>query len=119
MRIIREVILDTVDGTQDQISLHGLLAHTFGFSIQLLITGTIAGSVKLQGSDDPVPDSNFLATTMTVTNWTDIVGSTQSITGAGTLTYNVSDSMFNFVRVIYTYGSGTGTITAIFNGKGF
>jgi len=119
MRVIRELLLDGADGSVNQTSLHGLLTHSVGNSIQIEITGTLVGSLKLQGSSDPVPDSNFQAKTMKVDNWTDMLGSTQAITGSGTVMYNISDTFFNWVRVVYTSTSGTGTITAAFNAKGF
>lgn len=119
MRILNEKLLNAVDASVSQNSAHGLLASAFGYSLQAVITGTATGTLKLQGSNDPVPDASFLVPTFTVSNWTDILDSTQSVTGAGTLLYNVEGVFYNWVRAVYTASSGTGTITIIFNSKGF
>lgn len=128
MRIINELILGTksssgvitgADASVDQTSLHGLLAHMIGFSIQAVITGTAAGTIKLQGSSDPVPDARFDAATFPVSNWQDILDSSEPVTGAGVVDYNVQGTFYNWVRVVYTASSGTGTIAVTFNAKGF
>ena len=129
MRILNELLLGTksssgvvtgADASVSQTSAHGLLAHMIGFSIQAIITGTAIGSLKLQGSSDPVPDSNFPASgNWNVSNWTDIADSSEPVTGAGTIEYNVKSVYYNWVRVVYTSSSGTGTMVIRFNTKGF
>lgn len=95
----------------------------FGYSIQVVFTGTPTGSFKLQGSCDPIIKGNPAGQTpQTPAHWSDIENSTQSITAAGDFVYNVADSEYNYVRLIYTDTSGgtsTASLTsAIFNGKG-
>jgi hypothetical protein len=119
MRLLNEVLLNAGDASVNITSMHGLVAHVFGYNIQIIMTGTAAGSVKLQGSSDPVPDSNFNVANFPVTNWTDIERSTYPINGVGTLDFNVADSYYNWVRVVYTAASGTGTMTIRLNTKGF
>lgn len=119
MRIINELILNNADASVPQTSLNGLLANAFGYSIQIEITGNVIGTLQLNGSDDDVPESNFSAATYAVTNWTPIDNSQRAVTGAGSITYNVNDAMYNWVQVVFTPASGTGTITARFNAKGF
>lgn len=119
MRILNEILLNAGDASGDLTSNHGLLAHVFGYSIQAVITGSAAGTLKLQGSSDPVPDSNFNVVSYPVSNWTDIVNSSEPVTGAGTVIYNVEGVFYNWVRVVYTSSSGTGTMTIRFNSKGF
>jgi len=119
MRLSNELILNAGDASGDLTSTQGLVAHVFGYSIQIVITGTPEGDIKLQGSSDPVPDASFKVSTFPVANWTDIECSTKTITGAGTLTYDVADVFYNWVRVIYTATSGIGTLTMRLNTKGF
>ncbi len=69
------------------------------FWIGILFTGVdVVGSLKLQGSDN---DSDF---------W-DISGSTQAITASTRHAWNVSDVHYPYVRVVWTYTSGTGNIS--------
>lgn len=119
MRVLQEILLNAGDASGDLTSEHGLLAHAFGYSIQVVITGSAAGSISLQGSSDPVPNSNFNVRTFPVANWTDIADSLEAVTGAGTVMYNVANASYNWVRVIYTSASGTGTMTIRLNTKGF
>lgn len=89
------------------------LYQIFGYSIQAVFTGTPTGTFKLQASDDPVPQAAQAASGVyTATNWTDIANSSQSVTAAGSIIWNVSEVMYNYVRVVYTDGSG-GASTAI------
>lgn len=97
------------------------LLNMFGYNIQIVFTGTPTGSFKLQASADPIyrgaPGHQY-----TPTNWTDVVNSTFSVSAAGNVMWNVSEVMYNYVRVVYSDSSG-GASTAIitvaeFNGKG-
>lgn len=120
MRLLNKLLLQNQDASVSFNSPAGLLAHVFGFSIQAIITGTAAGTMKLQGSNDPVPDSDFPSTPVwTPTNWTDVANSSEPVTGAGTLMYDFNQCPgYNWVRVVYTSSSGTGTISLRFNTKG-
>jgi len=120
MRVVNELIFNAVDGSISQTSAPLIVDHSWGFAIQLVITGTVAGTVKLQGSCDPGPNANFQAANDPyIVDWTDIANSSLPVTGAGTLTYDVVKTAYPWVRVVYTASSGTGTITARFNAKGF
>lgn len=100
------------------------LYQMYGYSIQLVFTGTPTGSFKLQGSADPVPQAGSPSITAqpVPTNWTDIANSSNMVAAAGSVMYNVSEVMYNYVRVVYTdtsSGSSTAVITvSTFNGKG-
>lgn len=97
------------------------LGHVCNYSIQLVFTGTPVGTFKLQCSNDAgSPNAGSAATLATgVTNWTDVADSSQSITTAGDMVWNVSNAGYNFVRVVYTRDSSTGSLTsARINTKG-
>lgn len=69
------------------------------FWIGILFSGVdVVGSIKLQGSDNQ-------------TDWWDISGSTQAITASTRHAWNVSDVHYPYVRVAWTYTSGTGNIS--------
>jgi hypothetical protein len=120
MRVVNEIILQPSDASVNQTSLPAVTDHSWGYAVQVIVTGTAAGTVKLQGSCDPGPNANFQAANdTTVINWTDIANSSQPVTGAGTVTYDVVKTAYPWVRVVYTASSGTGTIAAHFNAKGF
>lgn len=120
MRVLNETLLSNGDASGNLTSAQGLLAHVFGFSIQVEITGTAAGTIKLQGSNDPVPDTfGPSPSSYPVVNWSDIADSSQPVTGAGSVFYNFDGCFYNWVRVVYTASSGSGTMTITLNTKGF
>lgn len=97
------------------------LGHVVNYSIQLVFTGTPNGSFKLQCSNDEgrpeaasEDDRDFK-----ITNWTDITDSAQAVTAAGDHTYDVQNAGYRWVRVVWTFSSGSGTLSsARFNTKG-
>lgn len=91
------------------------LTNVFGYAIQGVIVGTPTGTVKLQSSCDVVIDN------VVPTNWSDIDDSSQTVSGAGTFEYNVTDVGYTYVRLVYTdgsSGSSTATMSATINSKG-
>ena len=93
------------------------LNQIFGYAIQIFFAGTPTGTFKLQSSCDANSGNIF------PTNWTDISNSSFSVSAAGNVEWNVADSFYNWVRVVYTDGSSgnsTATITtSTCNIKGF
>jgi autotransporter adhesin len=54
-----------------------------------------------------------------ISNWTDIADSAQTISASGDHAYQVENSGYRWVRLVWTQTSGSGTITsARFNCKG-
>lgn len=96
------------------------LLNMFGYAIQVEFSGTPTGTFKLQASCDQsnpgVPNQT------TPLDWTDIAGSSATVAASGDITWNATETMYNWVRLVYTDTSGgtsTATITdATFNGKG-
>jgi hypothetical protein len=119
MRIQNSIL--TLSGTSMAVDIQSdevWLGHICNFSIQLVFTGTPTGSLKLQCSNDEGAIETNIPNA-TITNWTDIAGSTQAISAAGNHTWNVQNCGYRWVRFVYTATSGSGTITsARFNVKG-
>lgn len=92
----------------------------FGGSIQAVWTGaSVDGTFKLQISNDIVrvtPSTGDVGTE--IVNWTDYTGSSTTAAGAGDFMWNMVYSNFRWVRLVFTRTSGTGTLNAIFSGKG-
>jgi len=87
-------------------SLAGYLDESAGFCIQAAFTGSPVGSIKIQGSNDPV-----------LLGYTDIPTSITAISAAGNYMINVEFPYYSYVQLVYTRTSGTGTLYATFNSK--
>lgn len=87
-------------------------------SIHFIVGSGVTGSFTLQGSNQnvqvyPGPDQAGY-----VTQWADYVGVTASNGVANSYIYNLPDIGWRWLRVKYTHGSGSGSITELFTGKG-
>lgn len=126
MRINNEDLLE-VNGTRATVSLATSttlkpiwLGHIANYSIQLVFTGTPAGAFSLQASND-VGNPHATADTQmyaTVTHWTDITGSSQVVAAAGNHMWNVENTGYAWVRVVWT-ASGSGTTPVLTNANAF
>jgi len=94
------------------------LNQIFACAIQAVASGAPVGSLKLQASCDDVPSGTGSNPSANVTHWSDIAGTTQAVSASGNYFWNVSDIGFKWIRVVYTFTSGTGTLTITYNGKG-
>lgn len=103
------------------------LKSIYTYSIAATITGTPTGTLKLQASNDPETNDTQYATstnlppTQVPVNWADIANSSFAVTTSGVTMWNVNAVGYNYVRVVYTDGSGgssTATMSTVFNGKG-
>jgi hypothetical protein len=84
------------------------ISGVLGYSIQAIWTAgsTPVGVLKLQGSNDN-------------SNWSDISGATSNVSGnTGNSVFNASGVYYNYVRLVYTNTSGTGTLDASLVTKG-
>jgi hypothetical protein len=93
------------------------LENAVDFAIQVVFTGTPTGSFKLQCSCDPVPAPALAfgpngSPQLSPAHWTDIAGSSATVSAAGDITWNYQDCGFTYVRVVYTDGS-SGASTAL------
>ena len=79
------------------------------YAIQAAFTGTFSGALKLQVSNDDLDTAPV--------NWDDLASSSTAITAAGTYTWNVSSVAYRWVRVVYTFTSGSITLSLTFTGR--
>ncbi len=83
------------------------LNHIYGFSIQVVWSGgTAIGAFTVQASNDI---TNVGAN---VLNWETVANSSIAASGSGSAFYNYNGAFYKWFRIVYTYTSGTGTITA-------
>lgn len=120
MRNVNVNLLTSVAMNANRTSNAIQLNWMVGYSIQAVFTGSsINGTIKLQGSSDPASDGP--QPLLTPTNWTDIANSSVTISAAGSQLWNTSDVYYNWVRFVYTDGSGgtsNGVLSVKFSGKG-
>lgn len=88
------------------------LDEVVSYSIQAVFTGSPAGTLQLQSSDDIV---NVTGTGPT--NWTIITDSINGISAAGSYTINVEFPAYSWVRLQYIPSAGSGTLNARINAK--
>lgn len=119
MRILNESLLSggSMAGNLNSVPLN--LEFAFGYAIQCEFTGSPVGSLKLQGSNDAAPDANFQFPNFAPTNWTDLSGTSTAVAAAGSVMFNAASTYYRYVRVVYTFTSGTGSLSIVGNTKGF
>lgn len=82
-------------------------------SVQVVATGTLVGTLKLQFSNDIPTISGIGATPI---NWTDIPSASVAVSGAGSFAIAPINIAYNWIRAVYTKTSSTGspkvTVTA-------
>lgn len=86
------------------------------FAVQVVWTGSPVGTITLESSCDK--GSDMIGTG--VTTWDPVSGASQATSGAaGSVTFNYTAKPgYNWLRVVYTRTSGTGVLSAKYNGKG-
>ena len=97
------------------------LRHVVNYNIQLAWTGTAAGMLHLQLSNDAAStDMSGTIASNSISTWTDISGSEQLVSGAGNHAWQVQNAGYLWVRVVWQPTSGTATLSsARFATKGF
>ncbi len=91
------------------------LGHVAIAAIQVMFSGAApTGSFKLQASCDAgnhraSGEANQYAT---VTNWTDVANSATAVSASGSVLWNIADPGYQWVRVVWTFTSGTGTVSS-------
>lgn len=82
------------------------------FAMQAIWTGSPVGTLAIQGSND------YVATAADVVNWSTLSNTQVTVNGAGNFLWNATEMGMYWVRLVYTFTSGSGTLTANFVGKG-
>jgi hypothetical protein len=106
MRFVRDAVITTQSAAGNLTSIVVDANQLLSISAQAIATGTIAGTLKMQVSND-------LVTTPATppTNWTDVSGVSVAISGAGTALIPKTDLTYRWIRFVYTATSGTGNLT--------
>lgn len=120
MKQYNEPIIIAGDASGNLESTPAQIGSYLGYTIQFIISGNPTGTATLQGSIDvgqPIPMQPVFG--QGVTNWEDIANSSYPVTGAGQIVWNVGRSFYKWVKVVYTATSGTGSITARIQPKGY
>lgn len=109
MRYVNETIMSAVTINADVQSAALDTSSMIQVSAQAVVTGTVAGTLKMQASNDPG----------TPTSWSDISGATIAISNAGTYFIPKQDICYMAVRLAYVSTSGTGALTAKVKANGY
>ena len=113
MRVSNELGLSALDmsvvGSQNGSAI--LVQNCVSFSVQSVSTSTGVGVIKVQVSNDSVKD--------TPTNWTDLASATINVTAASTLILAKTEICYQWIRLVYTRTSGSGTLNARVKTIGF
>lgn len=83
----------------------------YGCSLQFKYTGAPEGTMTVEATDDEIVPAASQ-------NWVTVAGSSVTVTGVGDWIYNIADLNTGFIRLRYTFTSGTGTLTAKIVTKG-
>jgi hypothetical protein len=80
-------------------------------SVQVVIAGGTSptGALKVQFSNDPGGPQN---TTQPPTHWSDVPSATVSATDNGVYAIPKFDVAYNWLKLVWTFTSGTGTLSA-------
>lgn len=125
MRQSFEKLIDAGDATTNPLNSGKIDARQV-YSLSLVLTsssGTNAGTIKLQGSNDICAFGNVVAA-FTPTTWADIpaalVDGSGTVASGATVTLVVKQLCYAWVRAVWTpSGGAAGNITAIINTQGF
>lgn len=80
------------------------LSGKIGFAIHTIFTGSPVGTFYISVSIDG-------------TNWILLPDSSQAVSGAGDILFNVKESFYLLAKLHYTYSSGSGNAQASFSTK--
>lgn len=96
----------STDMSSNITSLPQNLDDTCSYCIQATFTGSPVGTIKLQGSNDPV-----------LLGYTDITETIVAVSAAGSYMVNVEFPAYSFVQLVYIKTSGSGVLNAKINAK--
>lgn len=98
----------------DKVDCQQLFAASF---IAVFTDGAAAGTLKIQGSNDPCPYSN-LAADFTPTNWVDIPSASVVVASGATSTVMLTQIAYRWIRAVWTRSGAAGTLDILINAQG-
>lgn len=114
MRSIVAIEINVADGTTNPMSLAIETDQWYAFSVQAIGTGSIAGTMKVQVSNDP--GSNLGVNTPT--NWIDLPMASVALSSLIGLIPK-TDCSYNWIRIVFTSSGGAGAFKAQIKGCAF
>ncbi len=87
------------------------LKHVYGFSVTASWTGSGTGTFTLQACNDIETPTDYALTYPGLTNWVTIANSSQASSLGSPLMWNYSNTMYRFMRVVFTVSGGTIVLT--------
>lgn len=112
MRQLQEIIFNAGNVAGNLTGNTIWAGQLFAVSAQSSVTGTVAGTMKFQFSNDVV------APGVAPTNWSDIPNATVAISNTALYAIAKTDLCYNYIRLVYVSTSGSGTMTASINAQG-
>lgn len=106
------------DASLTQTSIPIYIGNDFGWSSQIVFTGSPAGTVIAEASNDPQGSNPQSPGHEAPINWTPIANATFTIAAAGNCMFNVTEGYYGWIHFVWTPTSGTGTLTGRVQIKG-
>jgi hypothetical protein len=114
MRFLNETVVSAVSVPSNSQSSEVDSSYMTNVSAQGIFSGTAAGTLKLQTSNDKPKAPNLSTVTFTVTNWTDIPNASVSVSGSGSYLIPKTDLCNQYIRSAFvSTATGVQNITAV------
>lgn len=113
MYVYNDTLIESVVDMSADFTLEPVfLGNIFSYSIQLAFEGAPIGEFKLECSNDKAKGiaPGRQTQSSSVTSWTDVTDSHQSITEAGNHTWDTRGFGYQWARVSYSATSGAGQL---------
>lgn len=98
----------------DKVDCQQLFAASF---IAVFTDNTAAGTLKVQGSNDPCDYSNLAASFVPV-NWVDVPSASVVVASGATSTVMLTQIAYRWIRAVWTRSAGAGTLEILINAQG-
>jgi hypothetical protein len=108
MKYLNYVVMnasDTASHTSDKIDSNQLIGASFHC---IFGDSSVAGSVKIQASNDPAPTNYTAVYNFTPTNWVDIPSMSATVTAGAPVLITIPNTslIYRWMRVVFTNVSG-------------
>jgi len=105
MRTYDYPVISSVDGTTDPSSAIIDCSSMYECSLESVATGTIAGTMNIQVSNDKI-------------NFVDLTSSSLSVSSAGSLMTGVLSLAHQWLKVVFAHSGGSGNVSGILKMNG-